>query len=123
MAFFRLRVGPDFDLRGSRFEPRCCNAALLLIFMFALGRLVGRAAAKLLTDRSKLTNEHLIRYIVFTNKAGLITTSNAVKIACWQALNEAGLTFSSDVSSGIDIISTPELNLSVNKMEKHDRTT
>ena len=60
---------------------------------------------------------------VFTNKAGLITTSNAVKIACWQALNEAGLTFSSDVSSGIDILSTPELNLSVNKVEKHDRRT
>ncbi len=43
---------------------------------------------------------------VFTNKAGLIATSNAMKKARRHALNVAGLTFSSDVGFGIDIPGT-----------------
>ena len=55
-----------------------------------------------------------IRYEVFfwidetSNKRGYVATLNDAKINCWRALRDAGMTFSSDVSSGIDILSAPD---------------
>ena len=42
------------------------------------------------------------------NERGYVGMCNDVKIDCWRALRGAGMTFSSDVSSGIDILSAPD---------------
>ena len=44
-------------------------------------------------------------FFVDLNQAGrdLVATSNSVKTSCWRALRDAGMTFSSDVSSALDI--------------------
>lgn len=44
------------------------------------------------------------------NERGYAGMCNDVKINCWRAVHDAGLTFSSDVSTGIDILSTPGLD-------------
>ncbi len=44
-------------------------------------------------------------------KRGYNEISNEVMINCWRALRDAGMTFSTDVTSGIDIISAPDLRL------------
>ncbi|MEZ5557052.1 MAG: mechanosensitive ion channel [Pseudomonadales bacterium] len=46
------------------------------------------------------------------NSRGLIGTGNDVKIRCWQALRNAGMTFSTDVSSAVEIRTMPELEVS-----------
>lgn len=46
------------------------------------------------------------------SKRNLVEIRNEVKINCWRALKEAGMTFSTDVSTGIDIQSMPELQIS-----------
>ncbi|MBT8434424.1 MAG: mechanosensitive ion channel family protein [Gammaproteobacteria bacterium] len=62
----------------------------------------------------EIFDAQFIQYQVFfwldetRNERGYIATCNDVKIACWRALRDAGMTFSSDVSSGIDILSTPD---------------
>jgi len=42
-------------------------------------------------------------------KRGIVDVSNDVKAHCWRALREAGMTFSTDVTSGIDIRTLPPL--------------
>lgn len=60
-----------------------------------------------------------IRYQVFfwldesSNERGYVATLNDVKINCWRALRDAAMTFSSDVSSGIDILSAPDFKSGV----------
>ncbi len=59
-------------------------------------------------------DDQFIQYKVFFwldenhNERGYIGMCNDVKIDCWRALRDAGMTFSSEVSSGIDILSTPD---------------
>ncbi len=43
----------------------------------------------------------------------LLANQTAVKIACWQALNDAGMTFSTDVTTGIEIKSVAPLNVGI----------
>jgi small-conductance mechanosensitive channel len=47
------------------------------------------------------------------NERGYVATCNDVKVNCWRALSEAGMTFSTDVSSGIDIQSLPALKVDI----------
>ncbi|MDH3419001.1 MAG: mechanosensitive ion channel family protein [Gammaproteobacteria bacterium] len=67
--------------------------------------------------------EQYVEYEVFfwldVNKSerGFIGVRNDVKIACWQALREAGMTFSTDVTAGIEIKSTPALQVAVSQAE------
>ena len=37
--------------------------------------------------------------------------SNDVMISCWHALRDAGMTFSTDVTSGLEILSAPDLKV------------
>ncbi len=50
---------------------------------------------------------------VSKSERGLIAVRNDVKIACWQALRDAGMTFSTDVTAGIEVKSTPALEVAV----------
>lgn len=43
----------------------------------------------------------------------LIDTQNDVKISCWRALRSAGMTFSTDVTSGLDIQTAPVLEVAI----------
>ncbi|HEY5623534.1 MAG TPA: mechanosensitive ion channel [Gammaproteobacteria bacterium] len=60
-----------------------------------------------------------IEYEVFfwldvdNSERGFIDTRNDVKISCWRALRDAGMTFSTDVSAGLDIRSAPPLEIAV----------
>lgn len=49
--------------------------------------------------------EYEVFFFVDLNQAGrdLVATSNSVKTNCWRALRDAGMTFSSDVSSALEI--------------------
>ena len=47
------------------------------------------------------------------NERGYVATCNDVKINCWRALSKAGMTFSTDVSSGIDIQSLPAVKVDI----------
>jgi small-conductance mechanosensitive channel len=42
---------------------------------------------------------------------GLVAVTNDVKASCWRALREAGMTFSTDVTTAIDIRSAPPVEL------------
>ncbi len=44
-------------------------------------------------------------------KRGYDDISNDVMINCWRALRDAGMTFSTDVSSGLEILSAPDLKV------------
>jgi small-conductance mechanosensitive channel len=63
-----------------------------------------------------------IEYQVFfyldthTSKRDIVTLKNDVMISCWRALNEAGMTFSTDVTTALDVQSAP-----VFKIEGLDR--
>lgn len=48
---------------------------------------------------------------VNNNPRGFVATNNDVRISCWRALRDAGMTFSTDVSTGIDIQSVPPLEI------------
>jgi small-conductance mechanosensitive channel len=56
-----------------------------------------------------------VEYEVFfwldVNKSerGYVATRNDVKVHCWRALRDAGMTFSTDVSTGLDLKSAPDL--------------
>jgi len=60
-----------------------------------------------------------IEYEVFfwldVNKSerGFIATRNDVKTKCWRALRDAGVTFSTDVTTGLNIQSAPDLKVDV----------
>ncbi|MDH3763495.1 MAG: mechanosensitive ion channel [Gammaproteobacteria bacterium] len=45
------------------------------------------------------------------SKRGYNEISNEVMINCWRALRDAGMTFSTDVTSGIDIMSAPDFKV------------
>lgn len=46
------------------------------------------------------------------SKRGIVALSNDVKTACWKALADAGMTFSTDVTTALDIKSVPPLAVS-----------
>ena len=48
---------------------------------------------------------------VHTSSKGMGDITNEVKTECWKALGSAGMTFSTDVTSGLDIQHVPELRL------------
>ena len=50
---------------------------------------------------------------VTTSSRTLLAVQNAVKAACWAALRDAGMTFSSDVTAGIEIKTAPPLSVEV----------
>ena len=58
-----------------------------------------------------------IEYEVFfwldsnNNPRGFVTTTNDVKTGCWRALQDAGMTFSTDVMSGVELKSAPVLEV------------
>jgi small-conductance mechanosensitive channel len=60
-----------------------------------------------------------IEYEVFfwldVNKSerGFIDTRNDVKLSCWRALREAGMTFSTDVTTGLEIQAAPALEVTL----------
>ena len=61
--------------------------------------------------------EQFVLYEVFfwideaRNERGYVATCNDVKINCWRGLRRAGMTFSTDVTSGIEILGVPELKV------------
>ena len=61
--------------------------------------------------------DQYIEYEVFfwldvdKSERGFIGTRNDVKISCWQALRAAGMTFSTDVATGIDLKTVPAIQL------------
>jgi small conductance mechanosensitive channel len=65
-----------------------------------------------------------IEYEVFfwldltTSGRGLTEVSNDVKIHCWRALRTAGFTFSTDVSTGLEIHSLPSLDVQLQRSEQ-----
>lgn len=46
------------------------------------------------------------------SQQGVVSVSNAVKTACWKALSDAGMTFSTDVTTALEIKSVPQLTVS-----------
>lgn len=48
---------------------------------------------------------------VHNNPRGFVGTNNDVRVSCWRALRDAGMTFSTDVTAGIDIQSVPSLEI------------
>jgi small-conductance mechanosensitive channel len=48
---------------------------------------------------------------VNASKRGYIATITDVKINCWRALRDAGFTFSTDVTTGLDINTAPDLRV------------
>jgi small-conductance mechanosensitive channel len=48
---------------------------------------------------------------VTKSERGYIATRNDVKVSCWRALREAGMTFSTDVTTGLDIQRAPDLKI------------
>lgn len=53
-------------------------------------------------------------WVDVTSSSGtLLEVQNAVKTACWSALRNAGMTFSSDVTAGIEIKTAPPLSVEV----------
>lgn len=48
---------------------------------------------------------------VSASRRDLVTVCNDVKIRCWQALHDAGMTFSTDVTTALDIRSAPALTI------------
>src|SRR6056297_3274011 len=42
---------------------------------------------------------------------GLVAVANDVKVSCWRALREAGMTFSTDVTTAVDIRSAPPVEI------------
>jgi small-conductance mechanosensitive channel len=50
---------------------------------------------------------------VTTSSQTLLEVQNAVKAACWAALRDAGMTFSSDVTAGIDVKTAPPLEVEI----------
>ncbi len=65
----------------------------------------------------KQFGDQFIEYEVFfwvdidASQRGLVAISNDLKMRCWRALSLAGVTFSSDVTTGIQIQGTTELQL------------
>jgi len=47
------------------------------------------------------------------NERGYTGTLNDVKINCWRALRDASITFSTDVTTEVEILSVPKLNVEV----------
>jgi small-conductance mechanosensitive channel len=41
----------------------------------------------------------------------MVELTNAVMVACWRALREAGMTFSTDVTTALDILSAPKFHI------------
>ncbi len=55
---------------------------------------------------------------------GYVPICNSVKAACWQALGDAGMTFSTDVTSGLEVKSVPPLAVAVqDSISKHPPRT
>ena len=50
---------------------------------------------------------------VTKSKRGFVAIVNDAKIRCWQALRDAGVTFSTDVSSSFNLLSAPRIALDV----------
>lgn len=51
------------------------------------------------------------------SRRNIVELTNAVMISCWRALREAGMTFSTDVSTALDIRSAPALRIEELKTE------
>lgn len=49
------------------------------------------------------------------SKRGFIATTNDVKISCWRSLRDAGMTFSTDVSTGLDLQTAPNFTVEVSR--------
>jgi len=48
---------------------------------------------------------------ITTSRRDLVSTTNDVMIQCWRALRDAGMTFSTDVTSALEIKSAPPLTI------------
>jgi len=64
---------------------------------------------------------HYVEYEVFfwldvtKSERGFIAVRNDVKINCWRALRDAGMTFSTDVSTALEIKGVPALEISLER--------
>jgi len=61
-------------------------------------------------------DSHVVYEVLFwmnthTSKRDIVQLSNDVKVACWRALVEAGMTFTTDVTTALDVKSVPALKL------------
>lgn len=64
----------------------------------------------------QFADSHIIYEVVFWmdtrhSKRSVDALATDVKVGCWRALSEAGMTFSTDVSSALDIRSVPPLRI------------
>ncbi len=61
--------------------------------------------------------EYEIFFFIDVNKSdrGYVAVRNDVKVACWRALRDAAMTFSTDVTTGLVIDSVPSLEVSVER--------
>ncbi len=61
--------------------------------------------------------QYTIFYWIDVNKAkrDFVTIANDVKISCWRALRDAGMTFSTDVTSAISVQKVPRLEVGLAK--------
>ena len=57
---------------------------------------------------------------VSLGRRGYVEITNDVKINCWRALRDKGMTFSTDVSSGFEILQVPELKVGMLTSQKQD---
>lgn len=62
-------------------------------------------------DPQVVEYEVLLWVDVNLTSRGLAEVSRQAKIACWRALRDAGMTFSTDVRTGVDINSVPRLQI------------
>jgi len=89
-----------------RFAPRFVYGLVLLIVFLLAARYGGRLVASILERSAQLrANAHFLQ--------NLVTWSIVATGFLQERTREAGMTFSTDVSSGIDIQSSPDLKVEV----------
>ena len=69
-----------------------------------------------IVEIAEFADSHIVYAVYFwmdTSRSSrdIVLVENDVKIACWNALREAGLTFSTDVTTALDIKTAPELRV------------
>lgn len=74
------------------------------------------AEPKAFVSIENFADSHVVYGIYFwmdtiKSSRDIVQLSNDVKIACWKALGEAGMTFSTDVTTALEIKSVPSLTL------------
>lgn len=107
-----------------RFSPRLLYGLVVLAVFAVIGRLSGRLAGSVLAEPAPFISlrgfaasyvDYEIYFWLDTNrsKRGCVAIVNNVKIHCWRALRDAGMTFSTDVTTGLELKSLPAVDVSI----------